>query len=736
MALVLLSLLTLCAVVPGIAQELSPIRGPTRVVPALEDYQLLGLPHAPAGGPLTWVLCGVVMFTYLVGLRERSGLGSLTGLTVAASTIPLLLATRWAPEVAVASATRWTSALFFLVGSLLVWWRRPLSRFLRGWGIVQPEAGRMAGSSFALLLLLATAPVLAMALFVALAALSLTPPTGGQVELLWWLSWVAVIPLLLVLLGRWSLPDWSDRWSTPAGSLMILTIMPLFAMTAFVVGQALSAHPVVGPDANSLFTRIGLAASYAVPLIILSVALIGHAISFRSEPLAFAAGLLLSFSLTAAYLLGQRVSGAFTTEQWVRLAQLNSIIAATYGICWLGFLWFRRSVHHATQLAGGWRRIQLWIAVGFLLLPVSAMVGILFVSPLTSQAVNVAAGVWGWTALALVALHVLVFFRLQERPSSATLFLVLIYVVLALAALQGQSLQAVWPTARWLTYHLLQLAVAVAGLAVVAVEFWERRRPAVEQAQSTDWLRSAVGLLPLAGLALLSLRSAPRDPLAYWWSVLGLATAAGLSVDRGWRWERQRYLWVAALLLNLAASIWFIDYGYKLMGTGEGVLLEFINMNVVAMAVPVPLWLMLRRSPPADRWGAPGLHSVVTVVALLFFGLAIGLGLIADAVGQQVVGRPWMTALALMATAVASISCLWDPRSLWSVAFCYLTGLLATAALLDALNVDVTAMTWLSALLLSAYGVAASYLWSRRDGLRAAMQQLGVPARADDRLVK
>jgi hypothetical protein len=101
---------------------------------------------------------------------------------------------------------------------------------------------------------------------------------------------------------------------------------------------------------------------------------------------------------------------------------------------------------------------------------------------------------------------------------------------------------------------------------------------------------------------------------------------------------------------------------------------------------------------------------------------------------EKVVGRPLMTSLALLAVALASISCLWDPRSRWSVAFCYLMGLLATAALLDALNVDATAMTWLSALLLSAYGVATSYLWSRREGLWATMQQLGVPARAGDGL--
>ena len=128
------------------------------------------------------------------------------------------------------------------------------------------------------------------------------------------------------------------------------------------------------------------------------------------------------------------------------------------------------------------------------------------------------------------------------------------------------------------------------------------------------------------------------------------------------------------------------------------------------------------------------LHLAAAFAAILLYGLATAVGLLADAMREAMLAQPWSTAMALAAIALASFSCLYDPRSRWSVALCYLTGLAATATLLDRLNVDATAMTWLSSLLLSAFGVAASYLWSRREGLWAVAQRLGVPDPSVDRL--
>ncbi len=239
-ATVLLVLLAVGAVIPGIGQELSPVEQVGRLVPPVESFQLFGMPHQAAQGWLTWVLCGVVVIAFLFHLRERAEGNGLAGIMIAASSIPLLVAAQWEPEVAVASALRWSSALFFLLGSVGVWWRRPLSQWMQRAGIVPKHPSRLATTGFALLLFLAVAPILSMAIFVSFTSLSLKPATNDQLTLLWWLTMLAATVVLLVLGGRRWLPASRGDGTAVAGGLVILAIMPLFAMTAFVIGQALS----------------------------------------------------------------------------------------------------------------------------------------------------------------------------------------------------------------------------------------------------------------------------------------------------------------------------------------------------------------------------------------------------------------------------------------------------------------------------------------------------------------
>ncbi len=500
---------------------------------------------------------------------------------------------------------------------------------------------------------------------------------------------------------------------------------------------------MVGPDPESFFVRIGLAMSYAFPLVLLSFGLIGHAISFRSERLAFAAGLMVSFTGTAAYLLNLRVSGLLTMEQWVRLGQLNAILASLYGMGWLGVVWLRRRRHAAVAPTDdGWRRTQLAIASGFLLLPTVAMAIVVFADPRTRAAVEVAAGLWGWTALTLVTIFLSVSHGLQGRRVSPAMALLVIDALLILAALQLRTWPVAWGT-RWWTYHSLQIAAVLAALAALAIEFQLPRRlqPTVPRLKwlatspSGDPLLAMISSLPAIALLLLSLRSAPFDPQAHWWSVGGLIGVAGLCVFRGSLRDRQRYYWFAAFLWSLAASIWFVAHGHKWMGSGPEAGLNFFYWNVFALALPVPLWTVLRRRD-SKRFRPPWLvlHTTATLGALLLLGWSVGLGLFEDAEGGKVAASLGVTILALAATAWACISCLWDPRSRWAVAFCYLAGLIATGAMLDRLNLDANSMIWVSTLLLSAYGLATSYLWSRRAGLQQTLQQLGVPAESENRL--
>ena len=72
---------------------------------------------------------------------------------------------------------------------------------------------------------------------------------------------------------------------------------------AFAVAAALDQHPIVGPDPASWFRRIGWDVTYGVPLAMIALGLVGHAIRDRSSGLAFSAGLLANVVATIVVLM-------------------------------------------------------------------------------------------------------------------------------------------------------------------------------------------------------------------------------------------------------------------------------------------------------------------------------------------------------------------------------------------------------------------------------------------------
>ena len=68
----------------------------------------------------------------------------------------------------------------------------------------------------------------------------------------------------------------------------------------------------------------------------IAVALIGHAIHQQSAGLGLAAGCMLSFCVTAAYLLSG--VGQLQTTHWIRLAQINALSSGCFAIGWMIYL--------------------------------------------------------------------------------------------------------------------------------------------------------------------------------------------------------------------------------------------------------------------------------------------------------------------------------------------------------------------------------------------------------------
>ncbi|MDZ4821709.1 MAG: hypothetical protein SGJ20_22340, partial [Planctomycetota bacterium] len=156
---------------------------PVRYVPPAENFELRGVPHQQALAVESWVLLAALIGAFLWSLRWEYRLEKAIGVLVAASAAVFLLSGRAEPDVAVASAMRWWSSGYLLLGSVILWARNPLSRLGQSLRLL-PASSEARGSSGPLrsgMLVLSLMPLLAMTLFVAISAVMKSGlPAGGN----------------------------------------------------------------------------------------------------------------------------------------------------------------------------------------------------------------------------------------------------------------------------------------------------------------------------------------------------------------------------------------------------------------------------------------------------------------------------------------------------------------------------------------------------------------------------
>ncbi len=339
------------AVWPGVCQELAPrdvsslAVATSRAVPAAESFALPHIPHEHAGQLGSWLLLGATLMVVGATAVARRSANWLLALLPAAFVTCLLVACRFEGDVAVASALRWTSAGWLLLASAPIWGRSFLQRHFSS-AAWKPAAGGAAlhDSATWLVFVLGLVAPLAMMVFTGVASLARSPHVGSLANnwiVLWLVCGVAL--LVSMILGtfarRTAAADREGRalwWPVSAAIALVLAVAPALAVLLYEVGIALAQSPIVGPDPASIFARVGLAVSYGVPLILLALALVGYGLRERSAAFALAGGLVLNLAATAGYLLAPRAGGVvFDAALWIRLAQLNAVVAAVYGSAWI-----------------------------------------------------------------------------------------------------------------------------------------------------------------------------------------------------------------------------------------------------------------------------------------------------------------------------------------------------------------------------------------------------------------
>lgn len=748
--------LAIYGALPGVAQELTPrnlalelsgqpISTAGRIVPPLSAFELDGIPHEHALGFGTWLLAGLLGVVFFAGQWERYSPWRVFGIVILGAMACPLLAAVWTPDVAAASALRWLAAGFLLLGSAVVWCREPLAQWTArlgwpGWG-AQPAA--LSRDCRTLLLAVVVLLLTAMGAYVALAAVLPSPIDAGVASALPWLA-ITFAVLGIVAMGLRMTPHtifagqrvqgiW-QTWSRQVSLLLlILGAAPLVAVSLFVVTMALRGNPIVGPDPAGVFFRMGLAPSYAVPILLIALSLVGHAVRECSASFAFAAGLLFNTAATAGYLLALGRSGAaLDAALWVQLAQLNALVSAVYALAWLGatFWTARRSGVAVGQPAPAALLVTQVMLPTALTMLVLVPAGVSLWWNAFPGAAHLVAGQWlGWAGFAATLAAGVWLARISGGQLTAGWTWATLAAVATLAAMSA----APRDTGNWLAFHTLMIGQVAAGgllLSLFAI--------AAPGEHSTLMARRSVGRW-CAGAALLvgclSLRSAADDPQRPWWSLGALlATAVMLSAAAGWA-RRQRLLYLAAAGLNLAASIGWIERWWP-TGPSSFVhgVIELLEINALALALPVIVWAAIELrcirpalAPVSGRRALP-MHATAAFLSLLMLGGMVGVGLFADLAGDPLSPRAWVGWAALAVSLMAMTACLWDVTLRTPLFGLYVLGLVAVGMTVDQFNLQPARwLVWTGAMVAGAYALGTSYLWSRRTGLRTLADAVGIP---------
>lgn len=392
-----------------------------------------------------------------------------------------------------------------------------------------------------------------------------------------------------------------------ARALLILgCVVPVLCLTAQIAFLGFAGLQPTGPAAKSFFDRAGFVVSNVVPLVIVSAALVGHALRERSAGYAFAAGLILNVSVMGGYALDLVLGGTRLGEpELVRVLQLGTCGAAIWAIAWL---WSRRWLlawreDAISPVKQALMAVQVGMAAagnvmllsGALLaltgsvepIPVS-FAGAFY--PKTAPGVAEAGSLLGWTALLLTVAAVI--YRARQQLSLRSLW-TLGGMGLVTVAFVAVSV-ARWSTPMW-GYRTLMFGAALyaLGWATLAAARALIEGPE-EDAKPRRLSRTASTWVAVAGLvaAALGVKAAVFHQDHLWAAgAIVLASVAGAVVAVGRR--REGWAFTAGLGIDLAAVL--LVWHYHLSQPLTGWWFHIVHALSAAGGAGALLWLAARK---------------------------------------------------------------------------------------------------------------------------------------------
>lgn len=498
-----------------------------------------GLKQIPLAyvGTAAWLLLSVLALTTIFSLWEKWGRAEMETSLILAISAAILIANRFANDIAAASAARWSLAICFVLCSVAVWCRSYLKSF------------------------------------------------GKKIHVKF---------------------DMHDKSSLIAqGILIILTALPVLLLTLIAALVRLSGQTMVGPIANSFFHDIGPSFSYIIPLALVIIGLVGHALRESSAEYAFGAGLVAELTTILGYTLYVTLAipvRSFRTAEYVTTLQLASITAAVWAIIWIA----------ARRWVNVWREdnnkngvILMNTQLGMALLGNAILISIavleIFID-FSSLSWAMHAGMpLGWAALLLTA-GAGIARRLQSKRHWEPHFVGMMgMAVLALFACtipniklpDGSTLDTNW------TYRVLMLGWAIYALLVSLACWWITNLRAKPDAKgppqalislASVWVRMAGIAAVILGLkaAFFYHYMSSEDRL---WAAAAIAIASTACATMAvWR-RREGWAFTAALGVNLAASIVVWHYEDVAHLSFDQWWIRLVQANVIASSVVALLWL-------------------------------------------------------------------------------------------------------------------------------------------------
>lgn len=643
-------------------------------------------------GPGAWVLLALLLVTVTAWSADRTeSLAPLLWMSLAVLACPLLAA-RWAPQGAAASALRWWLAGFLLAASLPLWLRHHAPA---RWNRVFRDS--IVADARVLLVALCALPVIALSVYPAsmtLDGLRVTGPDAASFFARIGNAASYTIPLAVVALtfaGN-ALRERSGGWALAATAVCNFAVTLGDALAVATSGGAWDAPQVVRLVQLNVLVLAGSALAW----------LGMRRFAYRRDPAPppLAPALLttqLALALVGVALLLAPPAAAFL------IAPDYATTLPTVGspLGWLATL--------AAFIAWGWRLRR----------PSAAFVACAG----AASAVMLACAASNWDPTNWLAFHVLLASVVGAATGTVGVG------ALVTRRMEGWAQAAAAPIPTPVDAPAPSESIALqyqredpaAGPPAVATAFvgGEPVRPAY-----LLWS----GLLSTWAI-LLALRAMFTDPQRPWWSASATLSLSVLWIGIACWITAPRLLYVGGVLLNLAATFWWAEKPWL---TGPNPLLELLSVNGAVLAVSGLAALVLhvqvfRSELRIPRLAIPPFHRFAAAVAT---AVVVALG--AFALSNAVDGFPpppaALTAwLAVAAAALLVLATLTDTESLLAPVELYAIGLAAVVMLAEQLRPAPDRVAFVYALATAGFVLCSSVVYAARGVIAPALAGFGLP---------